>query len=435
MEGTVRTGVRTCPVNRRYDIHVDLLSVHRRSRRACERKSRSEKGGNLNGHSGKLAIVGIGETEFYKRGASPHSELALTLQAVRRAASDAGLDVRAIDGFASFSNDATTPDKLAATLGSHNLAWGNMVWGGGGGGCVAAIGNAAAAVAAGIANYVVVYRGLSQGNARFGAGGYPATGEHGYLDFRPHGLLAPSQSIALQVRRFMHVHGISPEPLAAVALTSYRHAQSNPRAIMNGKPLTRAQYDGARWIVEPFRLYDCCQENDGAAAVIVTTLERAHDLSARPAHIAGAMQGATPRFAGRDAAATAFGSANFMLVARRLYEATGLTPSDVDVVQCYENFSGCVVAALIEHGFCDPEEANDFMTEETFRYDGGRLPLNTSGGNLAEGYIHGLQLVNEAVRQVRGESTCQVVDASCAMVIGGPFDQYVSNLVIAKESN
>ncbi len=380
-----------------------------------------------------VALVGIGETAYYKRGTAPSSELMLAVEAVLRAADDAGLDPRLIDGFASFSDDHTKPTALASTLGVHDLAFSNMVWGAGGGGCAAAVGNAAAAVSSGIADYIVVYRGIAQGDgARFGAGAYPGSGEPPFLDFFPHGLFSPAMGNALQVRRFMHDHGITQEPLAAVALASYRHAQRNPRAIMHGRPLTRAQYDAARWIAEPFHLFDCCQENDGGAAVIVTSVERARDLRPPLVTMVGGAQGATPRFAARDRSNPGYGSSNFPSVARRLYERTGVSPSDVDVVQCYENFTGCVVTALVEHGFCEAEEANEFMTEERFHHDGGGLPLNTSGGNLAEAYIHGLELVVEAVRQMRGESTAQVRDAELGMVIGGPYDQYVSNLVVAR---
>lgn len=381
-----------------------------------------------------VAIVGVGETAYYTRGASPVSEAMLTFEAVRAAATDAGLDPRDIDGFASYSDDRTKPTELAGMLGSHDLSFSNMVWGAGGGGCAAAVANAAAAVAAGISEHVVVYRGLAQSTGgRFGRGAYPGSGEPPFLDFMPYGLFTPAQGIALQVRRFMDTHGVTQDPLAAVALTSYRHAQRNPRAVMFGRPLTREQYDASRWIAEPFHLYDCCQENDGAAALVVTTLERARDLRHLPVVVAGGMQGAVPRHSARDASSAPMGAANFGRVATRLYERTGITPDDVDVVQCYENFTGGVVVALVEHGFCQPEEANTFMTEDTFRFDGGALPLNTSGGNLAEAYIHGLELVLEAVRQVRGASTSQVPDVATSMVIGGPFDQVVSNLVLTKE--
>jgi acetyl-CoA acetyltransferase len=88
--------------------------------------------------------------------------------------------------------------------------------------------------------------------------------------------------------------------------------------------------------------------------------------------------------------------------------------------------------ALVDHGFCKPDEVNEFMTPGRFAWDSEKLPLNTSGGNLAEAYVHGLELVNEAVRQMRGESTCQVTDARTALVIGGPRDAPVSSLILSR---
>lgn len=355
----------------------------------------------------------------------------LTFEAVRRAADDAGLDPRRIDGFASFSSDRNDPEALAQAFGAPELNFRNMVWGGGGGGCAAAIGNAAAAVAAGLASYVVVYRGLAQGQfGRFGQGAYPTGLDNPFADFAPHGMFAPVHGCALHTRRFMHMHGVGVNALASIALTSYRHAQRNPRAVMYGRPLTREMYDESRWIAEPFHLFDCCQENDGAAAVIVTTRERCADLRQRPVRIVAAAQGCDVGYGRRDRYSD-FASSNFRNVSAQLYERSGLLPSDIDVVQAYENFTGGVMLALVEHGFCQPEEVNDFVTEETLRWDGGSLPLNTSGGNLAEAYIHGLELVNEAVRQMRGESTCQVEGARTGMVIGGPFDSPVSDLILA----
>jgi acetyl-CoA acetyltransferase len=378
-----------------------------------------------------VAIVGVGESTYYKRGAAPVDELVLTCDAVLAAARDAGLDPRDIDGFASFSDDRTHPTRLGGVLGSRAISFSNMVWGSGGGGCAAAVGNAAAAVVAGLASHVVVYRGLAQGpGSRFGQGDYPDGGDNSYADFIPYGMFAPVHGCALQTRRFMHEHSVTQDPLAAIALTSYAHAQRNPRAVMHGRALDRETYNASRWIAEPFHLFDCCQESDGAAAVIVTSLDRARDLNKPPVLILGAAQGSVPRQLGRDRTSPPFSSANFGATAARVFSRAGVGPGDVDVLQAYENFTGGVMVSLVEHGFCAPDEVDEFMTEETFRWDGGRLPLNTSGGNLAEAYIHGLELVNESVRQVRGESTCQVSDAEVAMVIGGPFDRVVSNLVL-----
>jgi acetyl-CoA acetyltransferase len=385
----------------------------------------------MNGIGG-VSIVGIGESAYYRHGKSPTSEFMLAFEAVQRAVADAGVDPREVDGYASFSADRNEPENLALAIGAREVNFANMVWGGGGGGCAAAIGNAAAAVVAGLARYVVVYRGLAQGQfGRFGQGNYPSPADNPFVDFLPHGMFAPVHSCALHTRRFMELYGVRQDALAAIALTSYRHAQRNPRAVMYGRPLTREMYDESRWIAEPFHLFDCCQENDGGAAVIVTTTERAADLRDDPVSILAAAQGTEVGHMRRDRFCPDFASSNFRTVAPQLFARAGLTPADIDVVQAYENFTGGVMIALVEHGFCAAEEVNDFMTEETFRFDGGSLPLNTSGGNLAEAYIHGLELVIEAVRQLRGESTSQVDRARTCLVIGGPFDNPVSDLLLA----
>src|SRR5262247_2783746 len=228
---------------------------------------------------GQAAIVGVGETPYYRHGKAPVSEFKLALQAVLAACADAGIDPRRIDGFASYSNDRNEPSRLAAALGLPALRFSNMNWGGGGGGGSAAVGNAAAAVAGGMANCVVVFRALAQGQfQRFGAAppGSAVSGEAA-LTF-PYGLISPAQRFAMRVMRFMHDHGVEQEAQRAIALASYHHAQANPRAVMYGRPLTAEAYDASRWIVEPFRLYDCCMENDGAAALVLVSAERARDM-------------------------------------------------------------------------------------------------------------------------------------------------------------
>jgi acetyl-CoA acetyltransferase len=382
---------------------------------------------------GRVAVAGVGETMYYRRGASPDSEFVLACKAVIAAARDAGIDVREIDGFCSYSDDRNDPVRLAAALGIPDVTFANMVWGGGGGGVCAAVANAAAALVAGYAKYVVVYRALAQGQfGRFGRGPRTevASGQTAYVF--PYGLMTPAQLIAMRTMRFMHDHGVGYDPLAAIALTSYRHAQRNPRAVMYGRPLTREMYNTARWIVEPFRLYDCCQENDGAAALILTTAERARDLPRRAAYVMAAAQGLGPRYSLFGQADLVYGAANFRTVAARLWSAAGIGPRDVDVAQVYENFTGGVLLALVEHGFCAPEEVEEFVREENLAWPDGRLPMNTSGGNLAECYMHGLGLVIEAVRQVRGESTCQVEDAEISLVVGGPAASPVSSVVFRR---
>ncbi len=380
---------------------------------------------------GRVAIAGVGETAYYKHGRAPESEFALALRAILRACEDAGIDPRQVDGFASYSNDRNDPSRLAAALGLPELRFSNMQWGGGGGGGSAAVGNAAAAVAAGYADCVVVFRALAQGQfQRFGAAppGGTVSGEAA-LTF-PYGLISPAQRFAMRVMRFMHDHGVRPEAQRAIALASYHHAQANPRAVMHGRPLTAEAYDASRWIVEPFRLFDCCMENDGAAALVLVSAERARDLRRPPAYLLGVAQGSEYRNAARGHNAPTYASSSFTTVAPHLWEMAGLGPKDVHVVQSYENFTGGVLMSLVEHGFFAPEEANDFLTPENLIAPGGRLPLNTSGGNLAECYMHGLELQIEAVRQLRGESTSQVPGARVGLVISGPMVTPVSSMLV-----
>src|SRR6266478_3303591 len=381
---------------------------------------------------GKVAIAGIGETKYYKHGQSPDSEFVLALQAILRACSDAGIDPREIDGFASYSNDRNDPSRIAAALGLPALRFSNMQWGGGGGGGSAAVGNAAAAVAGGIADCVVVFRALAQGQfQRFGAAppGSTVSGEAA-LTF-PYGLISPAQRFAMRVMRFMHDHAIGPGAQRAIALASYHHAQNNPRAVMHGRPLTPEAYDQSRWIVEPFRLFDCCMENDGAAALILVSAERARDMRQRPTYLLGVAQGSEYRNAARGHNAPTYASSSFTTVAPHLYAMAGVMPKDVSVVQSYENFTGGVLMSLVEHDFFTADEANEFLTLDNLIAPSGRLPLNTSGGNLAECYMHGLELQIEAVRQLRGQSSNPVPGARVAMVISGPMVTPVSSMLIA----
>jgi acetyl-CoA acetyltransferase len=384
---------------------------------------------------GRVAVIGIGETDYYRHGGSPDPEFKLALKAILAACKDAGLDPRDIDGFASYSDDRSDASRLAAALGTHRLRSATMQWGGGGGGCCAAVANAAAAIVAGLAECVVVFRALVQGEyGRFGQtrGIDTISGEKAYL--MPYGVLAPPQRFAMRVRRFMHEHGVRQEALRAIALASYHHAQSNPRAVMHGKPLDAAKYDASRWIAEPFHLYDCCMENDGAAALVLVAAERARDFRQEPVYLFGAATGSGYRTGAIPHNSPRYASASFDTLAPDLYRMAGLGPSDVGAVQAYENFTGGVVMALAEHGFFQPQEANEFFTLDNLIAPSGRLPLNTSGGNLAECYVHGFELVLEAVRQVRGSSTSQVERNDVAMVIGGPMVTPVSSLILGSEA-
>lgn len=380
---------------------------------------------------GKVAIVGVGETRYYKRGASPDPEFRMALKAIMAAATDAGIDVRDIDGFASFHDERSQPTRLANALGVHALRFSNLVWGGGGGGGSAAVGNAAAAIVAGIADCVVVYRSLVQsGSRRIGQGNASPTVEGANALTTPYGVITPAQQFAMKVNRYLDQHGIGRKALQAISLASYHHAQLNPRAVMHGKPLTPEAYDESRWIVEPFRLFDCCIESDGAAALILMPAERAAAITQAPVYILAAEQGGDPRGSARGHNAPHYATAGFSSLAPRLFERAGVQPKDIKFAQAYENFTGGVLMSLAEHGFFEPQDANSFLVLENLIAPTGKLPLNTSGGNLAECYMHGLELQIEAVRQLRHQSTAQVKDADLGIVISGPMVNPVSNMIL-----
>jgi len=371
---------------------------------------------------GQVAIVGIGESNYYKRGESTDAEFVLACRAIRAACADAGVDVADVDGFASYSNDRNEPSRLAAALGLKELHLSNMQWGSGGGGVSAAVGNAAAAIAAGSAECVVVFRALAQGQfGRFGQARKTArvSGEAAFTV--PYGLISPAQTFAMRTMRVLEAHGVPASTLRAVARAAYHHAQNNPRAVMHGHPLSDDEYDRSRWIVEPYHLYDCCLENDGAAAMVLVAAERAPDLHAAPVYLLAAAQGGGYRAGAPSHNDPDYAGAGFATLAPRLWRQAGIGPADVDVLQVYENFTGGVVMALIEHGFCDFANAGERLAFDNLIAPLGRLPLNTSGGNLAECYMHGLGLQLEAVRQLRGTSCNQVPEAKIALCAAGPM--------------
>jgi acetyl-CoA acetyltransferase len=384
---------------------------------------------------GRVAVAGVGETVYYRHGQSPDPEFKMALQAILSACQDAGIDPREVDGFCSYSNDRNEPSRIAAALGLPDLKYSSMQWGGGGGGGSAAVGTAAAAIATGYADCVVVFRALAQGQFRRFGTAVPAKTISGEMAFTaPYGVVSPGQRYAMKAMRFMHEHKIERSALRAISMASYHHAQNNPRALMYGRQLTEEMYDNSRWIVEPFCLFDCCMENDGAAAIVLVPAERARDLPHLPVYLLGAAQGSEYRNAAPSHNAPTYATSSFTTVAPRLYQMSGVKPQDVDVVQSYENFTGGVLMSLVEHGLFTAEQANAFLQLPNLIAPDGKMPLNTSGGNLAECYMHGLELQIEAVRQVRGESTSQVPHVDVSLVCSGPMVTPVSSCVFGSEA-
>jgi acetyl-CoA acetyltransferase len=383
----------------------------------------------------RAAIAGVGESAYARWGRSAgRSELGLACDAILAALGDARIEPEAVDGLASFSSDANQPALVQAALGLGELRHSSLVWGGGGGGCLAAIANAAAAVASGQASTVLVYRALAQGQTgRLGAAvARGPLAEH----TAPFGLTSPAQNAALAARRFMHERGATSEHLCEIAVTARTNAQGNPRAVMNGKPLDEAGYFASRMVADPLRLLDCCLECDAAAAVVVTSLERARDMRRAPVAVLSAMQGGAAGWGlafngGHNQPLGDYVDANAAHLASALFAEAGVRPADIDVAQLYDAFTPMVLVQLEAYGFCGRGESGAFVASGALRR-GGALPFNTAGGSLSEAYVHGLNLVVEAVRQVRGEALNQVPDAELAFVGGGPGVAPTSAMIVGR---
>ena len=367
------------------------------------------------------AIVGIGQTEFSK--ASGRSELQLACEATKAALDDAGLKPRDVDGLVTFTMDSSEETEVARNLGIPVLTLFSRVPFGGGAAC-AVVMQAAMAIATGAAEVVVCYRALNERSGmRFGGPGMASAAMlPPWLDwYGPYGLLSPAAWVALHARRYMHEYGVTNEDFGRISVVDRTHAATNPSAWFYQRPITLADHQQSRWIVEPvLRLLDCCQESDGAVALVVTTPERARDLRQTPAVIVAAAQGA----AADGELMTSYyreeitGLPEMGVVAKKLWAESGLTPNDIQTAFLYDHFTPFVLVQLEELGFCERGEAKDFATIENLSL-GGRLPINTSGGLLGEAYIHGMNGIAEGVRQVRGTSVNQVDDVEHVLVTAG----------------
>lgn len=369
----------------------------------------------------QAAIVGIGHTEYSKD--SGRSELKLACEAIGVAIEDAGLTPADIDGITKYTMDNNDVVDISRSLGIPHLRFFSEVPYGGGGGPLGTILLAAMAVATGQANAVVAFRAMNErsgrGTARFGQASTDA-GAAGTASYAaPYGLFSPAQMVAMAAQRHMHLYGTESRHFGEIAVACRHHANLNPDAVMYGRPMTIEDHQNSRMISTPLRLLDCCLETDGGAAVIVTKADRARDLRQPPVYIAAGGLGGGPwnhRFMVRDIDAP---ETEATIIARRLFVDAGITHADIDVLFIYDHFTPLVLMALEEFGFCKRGEGKDFVGNGRLRWPDGELPLNTSGGNLSEGYIHGMQNTIEAVRQLRGTARCQVKDAKHAFVSAG----------------
>ncbi|ROO87904.1 acetyl-CoA acetyltransferase [Actinocorallia herbida] len=390
-----------------------------------------------------VAIVGVGATDYYKRGESwPRTTTELACEAILAACEDAGISVRDIDGFAYYSGAGAgygekmdTPDFME-TLGIPEVTFTASLTSGGGG-SAGSIGLARAAIVAGDATHVVTVMALQQAKQRLGTVFAAVAPDPVNSFLQPSGLAGPGHLMSVLARRHMHLYGTRREAFAEIAISSRTNALTRPKARMK-KPMTLEDYFNARMIAEPLCLYDFCQETDGAVAVITTSLERARDLRQKPVPVVGVAHGGSRdwgrAFAWMGMPDETFASAGNKAIADRLYKQAGLGPSDIDVALLYDHFTPMVLMQLEDYGFCEKGEGGAFVESGAIRYDGGSLPVNTHGGQLSEAYIIGMTHIVEGVEQMRGTAINQVAGAEHALVTGGPASLPVSGLILGRDS-
>jgi acetyl-CoA acetyltransferase len=381
---------------------------------------------------GRAAVVGIGQLPWYKRGTAPEPEGKLALRAVVAAADDAGLDVRDIDGFTSWGSERNFGRHMAVALGLHEVRYGALVWTHGGG-SAGAVGLAAMAIATGQANAVVVIRAMAETGASTRLSNVVFQGAEPPFA-RAHGIGIAPQGFAMRTTRQLEHDGFPASAMEAIVEASYYHASRNPGAYAHGLEFTRELYLASRSPAEPLHVYDNSRENDGAIALLVVSAERAADLRHKPAYVLSSAMG---RLGGDDVAhgeaPDGRNTAGFRSVARHVWRESGYGPSDVDNAQLYTNVSSAAVLALIDHGFCTWDNVAEFATVENLTAPDGGLPINTAGGDLADGFLHGAGNASEGVRQIRGESANQVPNAKLSLIAGGPHDFMVSSTLFGSE--
>ncbi|GAA3195735.1 lipid-transfer protein [Actinocorallia longicatena] len=344
----------------------------------------------------------MGYTPFSKN--SGVSTLTLAADAILAALADAGLTVADVDGIATHRvGDSTPPWVVAPALGIPEVTW-YLDQFGGGSVSHSVVGQAAMAVAAGVAETVVVYRAINaRSEFRMGGTGRGAAPIFDSQYQAPYGYFAPPQQFAMYARAHMNAYGTTHEQLGSVAVAQRAHAVKNPRALKRD-PITLDDYLASRWIAEPFRLLDCCLETDGACAIVITSAERARDLPHRPVLVSGAAwAGGDSFFSGVP---TDFTVTEAARLAPRLYSMAGVGPSDIDVAEIYDCFTYSVIVQLEDYGFCAKGEGGALAAS------GEALPFNTHGGFLSEGYVHGVNHVAEAVAQLRGTAGDRQVDGA-----------------------
>lgn len=353
----------------------------------------------------KYAIVGVGETEYSR--ASGRSTRALGVEAIRNAVRDAGLTPQDVDGMLSYHGGDSTPSThMMYDLGMRLNFY--MDCSGGGSSTEALIGLAIGAIEGGMCDTVAIFRAMNgYSQVRIGGTGARAAAPISGSDLlkRPYGVASAVQNFAFTFTRHMMEYGVKSEHLAQIKATHSNHASNNPKALMKQR-VTVDDVLNSRWIVQPVaHLLDCCLETDNATCVIVTSAERAKDLRHPPAYIM-AVQGRGTKPGGDFHYQYApISRVAGYYVGPRIFELAGVTHDDIDVTGCYDAFTYTTLLQFEDYGFCAKGEGKDYVTSGITDL-GGRRPNNTSGGHLCEGYTHGMNMVIENTRQLRGAVDC-----------------------------
>jgi len=347
------------------------------------------------------------------------------MEATLQALNDAGIDPAKVDGFSSYSMDKVPEYEIARLLGATNVRFFSQVPHGGGAACGPVL-HAAMAVVTGIARTVVVYRAMNErswyrfGTGNYGFGSSPSFENVNYGWYLPYGFHTPAAWVGMFARRYMHTYGATSEDFGRVAVAARDFAATNPAAFFYQKPITLAEHQASRWICEPLHLLDCCQESDGAVALVITSVERARDMKSRPVIVKAAAQGSSY---GQQIMTSYYRDdvtdlPEMGLVARQLWQQSGLAPQDIQTAVIYDHFTPFVLPQLEEFGFAERGAAKEFV-RAGYHARGGRLPINTHGGQLGEAYIHGMNGIAEAVRQIRGTAVNQVGQVRNVLVTAG----------------
>jgi len=365
-------------------------------------------------------IAGVGHTAFSTKSGRLESELAI--EAIVAALTDAGLSLRDVDGLVTYDVDNNDPMSISRELALGELGWFSKTPFGGGQAC-GTIQDAVLAIESGAASVVVAYRAANmRSGPRYGTGGGVSPQAMQYVEWSaPSGLMTPGQMGALWMHRYLHDRGLTNADLGHIVVSSRRYAQNNPLSRFFGKSFCMEDYLSAPWAVEPvLRVPDCCLENDGGVAIVVT----------RPDIVGTGKNGVAIRGAARGMARAPNILQNFyrkdtgsfpdlQVVLCQLWEQTGITASNLDLAIVYDAFSPFIYVTLEELGLVDMNEVAQFVASGGIDV-GGELPINTNGGQLGEAYLHGFNGMIEAVKQTRGTAVNQVADIEHVLVTGGP---------------